>query len=296
MDNSLQTGSASSEEQPLPPLQNGEEPFSDLSPEAAVRLNQIWNSAAVTAAEPSSSRAHRDRIQKIIDETSDWHELQRILKEEVASFEVEIPKIDKLPGIEAYRETSDMMKAQWAAEDELNKPEPFYGNTVIEINVPSGFLVIRDSLAPLLAPTAVGSMRRGLETHQMALNYAADHNVASASVGNSDPAIVQKDDGSYLVVSPEYSEEKGGYVYKDDETRIFSVDTGSWSVEISDYQNWLDQGGEILDLDGEDILAVEPGRYRWVAQCHRSDWYYGSFCRAEFATLTLIDPTDSEGI
>lgn len=256
-------------------------------------LTEIWNSLG---SEPKRNGVtpHQERIRALIENTDDYHELHRKLQEEVAFFKAEIPKLDSRPEIEAFREVFDMERAQYAAERELENPEPFYEDTVIEFDVPSGFLVIRDSLHPIFTPFVVGRMRQGLELHQMAVNYAADFNVASASVGNSCPDIVQKEDGSYVVVSPEFDDENESSIYKADETPLLTVDTSSWSVEICDYQHWLDHGGAILHSAVDGLLEVTPGRYRWVAKCHKDGWSHYDFPRAEFATLTLIEPLSSE--
>ena len=260
--------------------------------QAAEFLTKMWNSGESRVTVPTP---HQDRVYALIENTDDYHELHRKLEEEVAFFKAEIPKVDSRPELEALREVFDMERACYHAERELENPEPFYEDTVIEFDVPSGFLVIRDSLNPIFTPLVVGRMRQGLELHQMALNYAADCQVASASVGNSCPDIVQKKDGSYLVVSPEFDEENDCSIYKADETPLLTVDTSSWSVEICDYQHWLDHGGAILHSATDGLLEVTPGRYRWVAQCHKDGWSHYDFPRAEFAALTLIEPTSPEG-
>lgn len=260
--------------------------------QAAEILTKLWNSGESRTTVP---RPHQERIRALIDNTEHYHELHRKLEEEVTFFKGEIPKLDARPELEALREVFDMERAQYAAERELENPEPFYEDTVIEFDVPSGFLVIMDSLTPTFTPTVVGRMRQGVELHEMALNYAAEHKVVSASVGNSCPEIVQKKDGSYLVVSPEFDEENDSSIYEDGETPVFHVVTDSWSVEICDYQHWLDHGGAILHSATDGLLEVTPGRYRWVAQCHKDGWSHYNFDRAEFATLTLIESISPEG-
>lgn len=260
--------------------------------QAAEILTKMWNSGESRTTVP---RPHQERIRTLIENTEDYHELHQKLEEEVAFFKSEIPKLDARPELEALREVFDMERACYHAERELSKPESFYEDTIIEIDVPSGFLVIRDSLSPVFTPTAVGRMRHGVELHQMALQYAVEYKVASASIGNSCPDFVQKEDGGYLVVSPEYFEEFDEFVYEDGETPLLRVNTSSWSVEICDYQHWLDHGGAILHTAADGLLEVIPGRYRWVAKCHKDGWSHYDFLRAEFATLTLIEPTSPEG-
>ena len=278
---------------------------SDHSPEDNSNLKEAVSQILKALKEPFDAEAaakiptpHQDRIKALIAEAEEiggiesYHDLRRKLESERSFFEVEAPRLRATRLIEDLGESIDMDNAKLAIWYELDKPEPFYGDTVIEIDVPSGYLVIRDALTPVFTPAAVGSMRQGLETHQAAMDYAEDCNVASAFVGNSCPQIVQRKDGSYLVVSPEQREDGDfGNIYEDGEERIFSVITDSWSVELSDYGNWLDHGGKRLDEFSPDLLPVPPGRYRWVASCHKTGWSHYDFPRAEFATLTLIEPT-----
>jgi hypothetical protein len=237
----------------------------------------------------------QDRIKAILETEQDYSVLRNRLESELASFKVRIAANDALTGaedtVDKLRETFDMQSASLNIEMELRKPEPFYGETILEIEVPSGKLVIADSLTPVLTPEAVGDFNYGRGQHDTTLKYAKDYHVASAFVGNSCPKIVQQTDGIYLVVSLDV-DEKDEDIYENGETEITTVITDSWSVELTDYQNWLNHGGQEL-ADGYshvyDVINVVKGKYRWTVKSHADGWSHYDFPRAEFATLELIE-------
>lgn len=238
----------------------------------------------------------QDRIQEIINSGQEYSVIHATLKKERESLRERIAYNDSLSGdedtLDRLQETFDMLRAFSAIELELMKPEPFNGETVLEIDVPTGKLVIADSLEPVFIPAAVGNINYGRGQHETTLQYAKDYKVASAFVGNSCPTVVQQANGDYLVVSVEFDEEKNDVIFENGEQEVAHVVTDSWSVELTDYQNWLDQGGEELN-DGAShrytVLAVAPGKYRWTVKSHADGWDYYEFPRAEFATLELIE-------
>lgn len=238
----------------------------------------------------------QDHVRSIVNSGKDYASIQAELEAERESLIDRIAYNNTLTGekdtLEVLQNTFDMMKATSMIELELLKPEPFYGETILEIDVPSGKLVVADSLGPVFYPESVSSINYGRGQHEMALKYAEDYNVASACVGNSCPTITQQTDGSYMVVSLELNEEEDDVIFEDGEKKVAHVVTDSWSVELTDYQNWLDNGGEELTEGARHrytLLSVTPGKYRWTAKCHADGWDYYDFPRAEFATLELVE-------
>lgn len=237
----------------------------------------------------------QDYVRSIVASGQDYAVIHAELETERESLIDRIAYNNSLKGeadtLEVLQETFDMMKALSIIELELLKPEPFYGETVLEIDVPSGKIVIADSLGPVFYPESVSSINYGRGQHEMALKYAQDYNVASACIGNSSPTITQRADGSYVVVSLDLDEEDKP-VFEEGETKVAHVVTDSWSVEITDYQNWLDNGGEEL-IEGAHhrytMISVTPGKYRWTVKSHADGWDYYEFPRAEFATLELVE-------
>lgn len=241
----------------------------------------------------------QERIQGLIDSDQEYHAKREMLIAEKASLKARVKFNDELPDskhtMETFREAFDMDKAAYLISSFLFKPEPFYGETVIELDVPSGKLVIADSLYPIFVPAAIGDYNYGRGQHDTALGYAEECKVASAAVGNSCPSLVQKEDGSYLLVSfndDDEDEENEKSNYEDDEKCVATVITDSWSVELTDYQNWRDNGGEKIKVGshhGNTVIKVTKGKYRWTVKSHADGWSHYDFNRAEFATLELIE-------
>lgn len=243
---------------------------------------------------PVRLAVEQDRIKALIENTENYTTLQALLRYELQDLTLRIEYNDNLTGdedtLDRLRETFDLSNARLLVEQQLMRPEPFYGETVLEIEVPSGKLVIADSLGPVFYPEAVGDINYGRARHETTLRYAKDYKVASAFVGNSCPSIVQQADGSYLVVSLDL-DEKDDYRYENGEKKVGAVVTDSWSVELTDYQNWLAHGGQELADDashGYTVLNVTPGTYRWTIKSHADGWSHYNYPRAEFAVLELI--------
>lgn len=237
----------------------------------------------------------QDQVRSIINSGKEYVVIRAELEAARESFLDRIAYNDSLTGpeatLESLQETFDMMKAVSAIELELLKPEPFYGETVVEINIPSGKVVIADSLYPVFCAESTVSINYARGKHETALKFAEDCNVALAFVGNSCPTITQQEDGSYVVVCLELDEEDD-VIFENGEKEVAHVVTDTWSVEITDYQNWINNGGEDLPDDashGYTVLNVIPGKYRWTAKSHSEDWDYYEFPRAEFAKLELVE-------
>ena len=237
----------------------------------------------------------QDYVRSIVASGQDYAVIHAELETERESLIDRIAHNNNLTGeedtLEVLQNTFDMMKATSMIELELLKPEPFYGETVLEIDVPSGKLVIADSLGPVFYPESVSSINYGRGQHEMALKYAEDYNVASACVGNSCPTITQQADGSYMVVSLDLDKDDNP-AFENGEKEVAYVITDSWSVELTDYQNWLDNGGDELPEGASHrytLLSVTPGKYRWTVKSHADGWDYSDFHRAEFATLELVE-------
>lgn len=257
---------------------------------------ESFRNGSELSSRPERPTVAQDRVKEIINSDVEYSVKRAELEAVHESFLERIAYNDSLTGEEAtlenLQETLDMAKAVSTIGLELMKPEPFYGETVLEIDVPSGKLVIADSLGPVFYPEMVTSINYGRGKHEMAIKYAQDYKVASACVGNSCPSITQRADGSYVVVSLERNEKANDVIFEEGETRVAHVVTDSWSVEITDYQNWLDNGGDELTEGARHrytLLSVTPGKYRWTVKSHADGWDYYEFPRAEFATLELVE-------
>lgn len=167
-----------------------------------------------------------------------------------------------------------------------DKQPDFYENTVIEISVPSGKLIASDNLQ---GPSHFDidppmSINHGYGTDLYAKEFAEKANTAYASVGNTCPSIIRLDAGRFTVVD----RARAG------QTSVAWICTDLWAVMLTDYQNWLDNGGEEIDkanegsaLDGFTVFDVTPGKYRWTVLSH-SDMFDTDYAEI-FAHLDLIE-------
>lgn len=186
--------------------------------------------------------------------------------------------------------TLDMEQAITLVKHELAKPAPFYGETILEIDVPSGKLIFAGTLAPLFTSNLTNTIH-GQEMQDVATNYAEKHDVVSAYVGNTPPHITLQRDGSYKIIHPDYDPHRRGYFYENSELDLGIVSTDTGHIEVTDYQNWLDNGGEELSNGnkyGYIVLNVPKGKYRWTVYSHSDNWHKYELPRSEFVTLELI--------
>jgi hypothetical protein len=176
-----------------------------------------------------------------------------------------------------------------------DKLPPFTENTVVELTVPSGQLIVSDSLRGTkyfdVEPPL--SINYGLGTHAWALEYAAKCNLGYAFVGNTSPSIVKHEDGHLEVVSLDWDA-------KDvhDENVVAGICTDLWATMITDYQNWLDNGGRDITEEGANkygsytLIDVEPGKYQWIVYSHKDGFDTWDEERITYAELTRIGDID----
>lgn len=175
---------------------------------------------------------------------------------------------------------------------------PFFaGPTVVELSIPSGKVIISDDLRKpkhfdIESPLDLYS--DGLD--EWARMFAGQVNVGYAFVGNTCPTVTRLSDGGICVVSGEYDEDTDVVALEDGETEIFTICTDHWAAMITDYQNWIDNGGPTIERANEgyglqkfEILDVTPGRYRWTAFSHSDSFDTHAVERNVYAQLELIE-------
>lgn len=168
-------------------------------------------------------------------------------------------------------------------------PPAFLGNTVVEISVPSGKLIASDDLrkAPAFDIDPPMSINYGYGTDILAQLYAAAANVAYASVGNTCPKVIRRADGTIQVVTGNT---------EDGETKLGTICTDHWAAMLTDYQHWLDNGGEEVAeankpyaVESYFVFDVTPGKYRWTVYSHSDEFDRDASGRITFAQLELIE-------
>lgn len=165
-------------------------------------------------------------------------------------------------------------------------PQPdFYDNTVVEISVPSGKIIVSDNLqrpAHFDIDPPI-SINHGYGADAYSKVFAEKANTAYASVGNTDPSIVRLDSDQFKVARA-----------RGNENCVAEIVTDLWAVMLTDYQNWLDNGGTPIETVNDDysmqkftVFDVTPGKYRWTVLSH-SDMFSTDDARV-FAHLELIE-------
>lgn len=166
-----------------------------------------------------------------------------------------------------------------------DKQPHFLEHTIVEISVPSGKLIASDNLqGPAhfdIDPPM--SINYGYGTDLYSKEFAEKANTAYASVGNTCPSIVRLDSDQFKVARA-----------RGNENCVAKIVTDLWAVMLTDYQNWLDNGGPSIETanDGYSlqkftVFDVTPGKYRWTVLSH-SDNFDTDSART-FAHLDLIE-------
>jgi hypothetical protein len=177
-------------------------------------------------------------------------------------------------------------------------PAPFVGTTVVEIAILSGKLIAADDLrtTPYFKVEAPQSINYGAGTDAWARLYAEQAQVAYAFVGNSCPSITRQEDGSLVVVDPDFDDVIGQPVFASTETVVAEICTDLWAVMLADYEHWLRQGGPTVDalnsqyaIDNKfTVIDVTPGLYQWTVFSNDHGFDIHAAGRLEYARLELI--------
>lgn len=177
------------------------------------------------------------------------------------------------------------------------RPVPFYGDTVVEISVPSGRLIVSDDLRSVdfFNTKPEGSINYGVNLDAWGKAQAVAANLAYAFVGNSCPDITRQLSGELLVVTRAWDEEKDEAAIEDGEVVVASICTDHWAVMMTDYQNWLDNGGPDVKVANEpyaieafQLIDVTPGLYRFTVYSHSDRFSLDDFGRTVYAKLELV--------
>jgi hypothetical protein len=188
-------------------------------------------------------------------------------------------------------------------ENYYAKQPPFTGNTVVEIDVPSGKLIAADSLCSVphfnVEPPLSINYGVGLDAYAVLLAKRANANYAF--VGNSSPVIARQADGSLEVISPEWGDFDEP-VLNAGETIVARICTDLWATMLTDYQNWLDHGGpdigtanDAYALEKYTVIEVPAGRHRWTVFSHADGFDMHAAGRVTYARLERIEGGPTKG-
>ena len=141
-------------------------------------------------------------------------------------------------------------------------PYPNGITTTIDLNVPSGEIVVADDLRPIYNGFGDEDYNTSLGQHQVIEAFAAQ-GCAFGPVGNTCPGLYRTGPDTYVIASPRYDEEKGDVVLPDGWTWLAGIVTDLFAYSIADYVDFVTKGGSTKDGDIS-IVEVGAGTYRFA--------------------------------
>lgn len=142
--------------------------------------------------------------------------------------------------------------------------------TVIRLNVPSGKIIVSDSLRRVYDWTdadGVGDYN-ALIGQANATQVMAAKGCAYGAVGNSCPGLWRTGDDTYVIANLPYTEDDKEVVPDGWEMAAFII-TDLWAYSIADFGDWTSKGGKLDDLGHGTVVNVTPGTYEFT--CHTSE-------------------------
>ena len=183
---------------------------------------------------------------------------------------------------------------------EIMRDQPkFYGETVIQINVPSGRIIAADNLGttPYFDVDQRMSINHGFGMNDWTQQHAEQAQIALAFVGNSCPSITRQTNGSLVVVSLDFDEDTDEEIVVANEAVVATICTDLWWTMLTDYDHWLSHGGPDVDeanapygVTKFTVIDVAPGLYQWTNYSNSDGFYRDESGRIEYARLDLIEP------
>ena len=149
--------------------------------------------------------------------------------------------------------------------------------TVTTLAVPSGTLIVSDSLRPVYdwrGEDLTVSYNSRLGQHQAALAMAA-RGCAFGYVSNTSPGLYRTGDGAYAIASLNYYPDGGEELTEEEATPpgwtlLARICTDLWAYSIADFEDWASRGGNTAALGyGDTLVAVPPGTYQ--VTCHTGE-------------------------
>ncbi len=146
-------------------------------------------------------------------------------------------------------------------------PYPDGITTVVTLAVPSGKLIVSDSLRPVYdwqAGDLTVSYNSRLGQHQAILAMAAQ-GCAFGPVGNTSPGLFSTGGDSYAIASVAWDEDADRELMPDGWELLAATCTDLWAYSIADFEDWASRGGNALALGyGDTIVDVPPGDYQFT--------------------------------
>lgn len=143
--------------------------------------------------------------------------------------------------------------------------------TVIRLEVPSGAMLVSDSLRRVYDWTEADGVTdyNALIGQAQATQVMAAKGCAYGAVGNSCPGLWLTGGDNYVIASLPYTEDDTEVV-PDGWQQVAFIITDLWAYSIADYDDFTAKGGKTEEIRGHwTIVNVTPGTYEFT--CHTSE-------------------------
>jgi hypothetical protein len=181
----------------------------------------------------------------------------------------------------------------------MQGPCPYAGGitTIVTLAVPSGKLIVSDSLRPVYdwqAGDLTVSYNSLLGQHQamVAMERAG---CAFGPVGNTSPGLFSTGGDSYAIASLDYYPGDGETGLSQEEatpqgwTLLAKTCTDLWAYSIADFEDWASRGGNALALGyGDTVISVPPGDYQFTHHTGERSFDSGADGTVIYAHVTRI--------
>lgn len=141
--------------------------------------------------------------------------------------------------------------------------------TVVKLNVPSGIMIVSDSLDLVFSSSMDGLNYNSMKGQAKFVKRMESIGCAYGPVLNTSPYVYKKPDGTYVIVNAGYDEQNDLEVdFPSDWIEVADITTDLWAYSFADYENWLKLGGPTIEEDSDygkrQIFEVEPGVYEFT--------------------------------
>ncbi len=167
--------------------------------------------------------------------------------------------------------------------------------TTVEVDVPSGRLLVDDDLRPVIdyeIDQDAGYNSR-LGQAQVVEGYAREANAFYGPTLNTSPSLYEIEPGRYVIANGEWDDDTDEWVPLSlGGKAIAGVCTDLWAFTMVDYEQWLAKGGKPIEEDDKygtrSVVEIPAGRYRMVYHGGEKDFDFDAMGEVIFAHIERI--------
>ena len=168
-------------------------------------------------------------------------------------------------------------------------PYPHGITTEVLLKVPSGKLLVSDSLRPVYDwdDTGLASYNTVLGQSQ-AIKAMEAIGCAFGTTGNHGLGLYRSGVDTYVIANPGYDGDDNPLL--PDSDRAAEICTDLWAYSCADYEHWESRGGDPTKLGyGDTIVDVTPGTYRFVYHGGERDFDRDAEGTVVFADIERVE-------